>query len=355
MVYNIFNKIRFFSILFFLSICLGETYWVRYGWQAFNSAGDARILSLGGETVTDYGTSISPLFNPAVSNKVGIHNINYTHQSRLAGMINSDLIGFPINNFSRPLNLIIIYEGIDHIPDTRNILLDFGIDGIPGSGDSGEGNGILDEGERLDNDKVKYFSQRQLGFHASTSWQKDNFEFGLALKTLIHSLGEYSGTGIGLDIGIISSPWENGRIGVTVRDMTTSWQVWDNGTVERFKPTIITGVAHSITSTKSKLSFTGMANIVWDVGGKTINDDFRIGDRGGRIITGINTIYNNQLALRLGRNGLGSVTAGVGLSWGNMSLDYAFLNEPSGSGLGTSHLISISVNSDWVKGYIEKL
>ena len=137
--------------------------------------------------------------------------------------------------------------------------------------------------------------------------------------------------------------------------MTTSWQVWDNGTVERFKPTIITGVAHSITSTKAKLSFTGMANIVWDVGGKTINDDFRIGDRGGRIITGINTIYNNQLALRLGRNRLGSVTAGVGLSWGNMSLDYAFLNEPFGSGLGTSHLISISVNSDWVKGYIEKL
>ena len=66
-------------------------------------------------------------------------------------MINSDLIGFPINNFSRPLNVIIIYEGIDHIPDTRNILLDFGLDGIPGSGDSGEGNGILDEGERLDN------------------------------------------------------------------------------------------------------------------------------------------------------------------------------------------------------------
>jgi hypothetical protein len=137
--------------------------------------------------------------------------------------------------------------------------------------------------------------------------------------------------------------------------MTTSWQVWDNGTVERFKPTIITGVAQSIALTKAKLLFTGMANIVWDAGGKTMNDDFIIGNHGGRIITGLNTIYNNQLALRLGRNSLGSVTAGVGLSWGNMSLDYAFLNEPSGSGLGTSHLISISVNSDWVKGYIEKL
>ena len=103
------------------------------------------------------------------------------------------------------------------------------------------------------------------------------------------------------------------------------------------------------------LSFTGMTNIVWDIGGKTLDDDFSIGDYGGRIVFGLNIFYNNQLALRLGRNSLGSVTAGVGLSWGNMSLDYAFLNEPSGSGLGTSHLISISVSSDWVKGYIEKL
>lgn len=348
-------KIRFISLLFFISFCISETYWVRYGWQAFNSAGDARILSLGGETVTDYGTSISPLFNPAVSNKVGFHNINYTHQSRLAGMINSDLIGFPIKNFSRPLNLIFIYEGIDQIPDTRNILLDFGVDGIPGTGDIGEGNGILDDGERLDNDKVKYFSQRQMGLHASTSWEKENFEFGIALKTLFHSLDKYSGTGIGLDMGVITYPWENGRIGVTIRDVTTSWQVWDNGTVERFKPTVITGMAHSVKLTKSKLSFTGMANILWDTGGKTLDDDFSIGNYGGRVTFGLNTIYNNQLALRLGRNNLGTVTAGIGISWGNMSLDYAFLNEPSGSGLGRSHLISIAVNSDWVKDYIEKL
>ena len=140
------------TLLLFLMLSSGfsQSYWVKYGWQAFNSAGDARILALGGAAVTDFGTSVSPLFNPAASGKVGIHNLNYTHQSRLAGMINSDLLGFPIQNFSRPLNLIIIHEGIDQIPDTRNILLDFGLDGVPGTGDIGEGNGTLDEGERLD-------------------------------------------------------------------------------------------------------------------------------------------------------------------------------------------------------------
>ena len=83
------------TLLLFLMLSSGfsQSYWVKYGWQAFNSAGDARILALGGAAVTDFGTSVSPLFNPAASGKVGIHNLNYTHQSRLAGMINSDLLG----------------------------------------------------------------------------------------------------------------------------------------------------------------------------------------------------------------------------------------------------------------------
>ena len=344
------------ALLFLLSsVGNSQSYWVRYGWQAFNSAGDARILSLGGAAVTDYGTSVSPLFNPAASGKVGVHNFNYTHQSRLAGMINSDLLGFPIKNFSRPLNLIIIHEGIDQIPDTRNILLDFGLDGVPGTGDTGEGNGTLDEGERLDESKLKYFSQRQFGLHLSTSWKKDQFEVGLALKSLYHTLGEFSGTGVGLDFGILVSPWENGRLGLTIRDATTSWQVWDNGTVERFKPTVITGVSHTHRFANAPLAVTGMGNVVWDAAGKALDDDFNLGNHGGRFLLGFNVVYDHKIAVRLGRDATGSTTAGIGLSWENMSLDYAFLNEPSGSGLGVTHLVSLAVNSDWIRNYIEKL
>ena len=348
-------NLMFGMIILFLSFASSQTYWVKYGWQAFNSAGDARILSLGGAAVTDYGTSISPLFNPAASSRVGNHNINYTHQSRLAGMINSDLIGFPIRNFSRPLNLIILHEGIDDIPDTRHILMDFGLDGIPGSGDIGEGNGILDEGERLDESKLKYFSQRQLGLHLSTAWTTKNYEIGLALKMLHHALGEFSGTGIGLDLGILMTPWENGRLGFTIRDVTTSWQVWDNGTVERFKPTIISGIAQTYRLSQWPLSITAMGNMIINLNGRSLDDDLNFGDNGGQLLFGLNVVYNHKIVIRLGRNRVGSMTAGMGLSWENMSLDYAFLNAPTGSGLGSTHLVSISVNSDWVRKQIENL
>ena len=345
------------TLLLFLMLSSGfsQSYWVKYGWQAFNSAGDARILALGGAAVTDFGTSVSPLFNPAASGKVGIHNLNYTHQSRLAGMINSDLLGFPIQNFSRPLNLIIIYEGIDQIPDTRNILLDFGLDGVPGTGDIGEGNGTLDEGERLDEDKLAYFSQRQLGLHLSTSWTKDAFEVGMAVKTLFHSIGEHSASGIGLDFGVLAVPWKNGRFGLTIRDITTSWQVWENGTVERFKPTAIGGLSHTHRFEDLPLTISGMVNIVWESGGKSIDDDIHLDNHGANYRLGLNGVYDNKIALRLGRNAIGSTTGGIGLSWENLSLDYAFLNEPSGSGLGVSHMVSLAVNSKWIRQYLEKL
>ena len=347
------NKISFIIIL--LSTASSQTYWVKYGWEVFKSAGDARILSLGGSAVTDFGTSVSPLFNPASSNRVGLHNFNYTHQNRLAGMINSDLIGFQINSYTRPINLILMHEGIDQIPDTRNILLDFGFDGVPGTGDIGENNGLLDDGERLDENKIKYFSQRQIGFHLSTAWEKKELTYGLALKGLNHTLGEYSAFGVGLDFGILARPWDNGQIGITIQDISTSWLVWDNGAVERFKPTIISGISHTYAFKNLPLAINAMGNFIWELSGKNFDDDLKFENHGVKLLLGLNIIYNQMVAVRIGRNKTATNTAGIGLSWENISLDYAFLNEPVNSGLGATHLISLSANSEWIFSYLKNI
>ena len=34
--------------------------------------------------------------------------------------------------------MVLFHEGVSQIPDTRDILLDWGLDGIPGTGDAGE-------------------------------------------------------------------------------------------------------------------------------------------------------------------------------------------------------------------------
>lgn len=346
------NCLKIVSLLFLSSNLFSQTYWVKYGWQVFENGGDARILSLGSAGVTDTGTSISPLFNPASSKKFTRQHLNYTHQSRLAGMINSDLIGFSLSNFNRPINIILLYEGIDQIPDTRNLLLDFGLDGIPGTGDIGENNGQLDEGERLDTKKVKYFSQKQFGMHVSTAWDYKKYHIGVGLKNLFHSLGDFSSMGIGMDLGFLATPWKNGKIGLHIRDVTTSWQVWSNGTVERFKPIITSGVAHNHSFKGTKLSASGAVNLISNF---NTNQSLSIDENDQKAIYGVNIKYDNILAVRFGRNKVKSKTFGVGLSWSNISLDYAFLNEPLNSGLGSSHLISVVIDPNLIFKFIEKI
>ena len=339
-------KVVLFSLFF--SNIFTQTYWVKYGWQVFQNAGDARIHALGSAGVADIGTSISPLFNPALSKTSAFHKLSYTHQSRLAGMINSDLIGFSLSTFRKPINVILLYEGLDQIPDTRNILLDFGIDGIPGTGDPGENNGLLDEGERLDTKKIKYFTQKQFGLHLSTAWDYKKYQVGIGLKNLFHSIGEFSSTGIGIDLGLLASTWKNGKIGIQIRDVTTSWQVWNNGTIERFKPTVTIGLAHNHTFKGTKLSVNGAIDAIIDpyIDHSLANNLY---------VFGINVKYDNRIAVRLGRNKVNSTTIGIGLSWKEISLDYAFLNEPLSSGLGSTHLVSISISPNLLLKFIDKI
>ena len=144
----------------------GGGYWVNYGWELFEHVIDARAASMGNATTAYYFKSpTSSLRNPIFST-ISLKEINLTHQSRFAGIVNSDLVSFQLDRNSHSLQFNFLYEGIGQIPDTRFMLLDWGNDGQFGTNDFGEGNGVLDEGERLDIEKIKYlkiFCEENLG------------------------------------------------------------------------------------------------------------------------------------------------------------------------------------------------
>ena len=70
---------------------------------------------------------------------------------------------------------------------------------------------------------------------------------------------------------------------------------------------------------------------------------------------GLNIKYKERIALRIGQNQINVTTLGLGLSWSDISLDYAFIGEPINSGLGSTHLISFSLDSNLILRYIDKL
>ena len=147
-------------ILFSSSVNAGFNV-VSYGWELFERVSDAKTVSLSYSTIAyPFGSNGTSIINPAIilknNDKFGI-----THQSKIAGAVNSEFLSFKKKIRSDALiDISLLYEGISDIPDTRNVLLDWGEDGIFGTFDPGEGNGTLDNGERLDTDKIEYFSQK---------------------------------------------------------------------------------------------------------------------------------------------------------------------------------------------------
>ena len=150
------RKNSFFIILIFCSHIYSESIWVNYSWEIFDNAGDGRALSLGNSFIADGTSPISVLWNPAHQDPKRDLPLSYGHQNRFADLVSSDVLVFGFKNkFRTPLSIVILREAVSRIPDTRDLLLDWGEDGMPGTMDFGEGNGVLDEGERLDFENIK--------------------------------------------------------------------------------------------------------------------------------------------------------------------------------------------------------
>ena len=105
----------------------GNVNWVNYGWELFDYISEARTASLGKATSAyNFNYPSSALSNPYFP-IYSTRKISLTHQSRFAGLINSELLSFQVKNKERLINLNLILEGISNIPDTRSALLDWGM------------------------------------------------------------------------------------------------------------------------------------------------------------------------------------------------------------------------------------
>ena len=67
---------------------------------------------------------------------------------------------------------------------------------------------------------------------------------------------------------------------------------------------------------------------------------------------GMEMIYKRRLMVRMGRNYLGHATGGLGMSWKIISIDYAFQNSNTGTGMGNHHLVSVNILLDWLRSVL---
>lgn len=345
------NIIYSFFSVFILSKGVSDINVVSYGWEVFERNSDSRTLGLAQSNIAypiqNPGTV---LLNPALS--LNYNNmIGLTHKSRTSGTSNSEFIGFDkYINDSSWVSVIMLYEGVDGIPDTRGALLDWGLDGIFGTFDVGEGNGSLDEGERLDVNNIRFFNQSIFGLYGAHSKIFSNWRIGVGLKIVLHTIDKEYGIGAGLDIGAFRN-YNNTGVGLIVKNLPSSGLIWESGNIEISPPSLHFGLHQKFVISKYELEINPMLKSSILSLDRSIDSELVLGRIPMEFSTGFEAILKKKLFFRIGMFQRGTLASGIGLSWNDLIVDYAFLSDGSLNGIEKNHLLSVSISIEKLKKY----
>ena len=339
-----------FLIVFF-GILFSKNLYVNYAWELFEYTQSAENSALGGAVYAYNSKSTTSINNPAFS-QLRKNSFSITHQNRFSGMLVNDFISFDIDNNKKNINLNLIYENIGMIPNTENTLLDWGNDGQFGTNDAGEGNGILDPGERLDAERISFFNQRRIGFYGAYSGLFINYPIGIGLKIISTKIEQNLSFGIGFDFGIIRK-MKNLDYAIIIENFPSSGILWNDGDIEKTFPSLKMGLNKHLRYKKINYNFL-IANKI-SLSERHLDSQIRLKNLSVDFLFGLQIAFKEKLMLRFGRNHINNITGGVGFLFNDFKIDYAFLNSAYNYNLGSHHIFSFHLSNNWIKKKLKNL
>lgn len=344
------------KIIFLLSVFIftfsGAQVIRKYSNEFLNIGAGARGLAMGGAVISNQDDVYSPMWNPAGLNAIDKDwQVAAMHAEYFESIAKYDYIGFakPLENNGGVIGFSIVRLGVDNILNTTQMI-------------DPEGN--------IDYDKITSFSQADYAgiisyaFHPNGNHKLD---IGANAKIVYRSVGKFaSGYGFGFDIGAIYRTDTGWNVGAMLRDATTTVNFWTinqsalstvvNGEefnpapkdkMEITMPKLNAGISRNFEINRDlELLPEAGVNIDFAKTASLISTDFAS-------ITpyaGAELKFQNMIFVRVGLNRFQSITdiedlkrkvsfqpsAGVGIKYRGLTLDYAITN----SGIGGSNFYS---------------
>jgi len=291
----------------------------KYAGESFTLGAGARPLALGGAFVALADDASGIYYNPAGLALATRNQVVLLHSETFGSLVNHDFVGF-----RHPVTMSGKAAG-----------LGLGIYRVGGGGikltewDADLGRPVVTE-------EVGHYDYLLLaggGLQLSTK-----LRLGAAAKVIMRSLGHDSGYGLGVDLGMQYEPMTDLALGLAVRDASSSFLSYDNGTQESILPAVRLGGSYMLRFDQFTIRGIGETEILFE-GRKyaaqlwmnNISADFRYGGELG---------YREVVFFRAGSD-INRLTLGVGLRFDRFSLDGAFLDHPD---LDNSYRLSLAVD-----------
>jgi hypothetical protein len=344
----------------------------KYAGEFLKLAVGPRAIGMGGAFTAVCDDASAPWWNPAGMVFLPYREVIAQHAEQFGSLENHDYIGgvFPLGGgkgHEAALGASLVRVAVDDIPITPRPgslrpgidFLDYGIDNDPTTPDYGQGDGIWEPGERLliSTDNLYMASSSQMaGTISYARHHGPHWAFGANLKFVRQSLPDtipgnhVTSFGAGLDAGMIYMPTDAITLGAMVRDLTTTYLAWSNGTRETVVPTLTTGAGFNFYPAPQHALTWGF-DLAWMFENRQLDSQIKLGSVTADVRTGLEYWYRNTLALRSGVNGK-DLTLGAGVRYKQFGFDYAAsLNRffaandksfPSDENLDATHLVALA-------------
>lgn len=171
---------------------------------------DAAALGMSNAVTAHTGDVNSGYWNPAGLLQVKDKQLALMHASYFANIAQYDYAAFamPIDERSA-FGISVIRFGVDDIMNTTQLI-------------DSEGN--------IDYNRISLFSAADYGVTISyaRSLPLDGFQYGINAKVIRRIIGDFANSwGFGFDIGIQYQTKDNWKFGLMLRDITTTYNVWN--------------------------------------------------------------------------------------------------------------------------------
>jgi hypothetical protein len=361
---------RRIAALVALVVCAREAGATKYAGEFLTVPVGARAAGMGGAFVAVADDATAPWWNPAGLVYLPYREVLPQHSEKFGSLVNHDYLGavFPLGGEKgrqQAVGVGLVRLAIDDIPVTDrpgqlipNVhFQDFGPDNDETTPDPGQGNGVWDPGERLLDLNLYRASSSDMALYLSYARHRGiHWAFGGTVKFVRQSIpdtipGEHvTSFGAGIDAGAVFMPTDAVTIGAVVRNLTTTYLSWSNGTRELVAPTLDTGAAMNFYPA-DRHALTWAVDLAWMFENRQLDSQIKLGGVTADVRTGLEYWYRNVLALRSGLEGK-NLAFGAGLRYKKIGVDYAaslhrfFAADaegfPNDQNLDATHLVSAS-------------
>jgi hypothetical protein len=304
----------------------------KYAGEFISLGVGGRALGMGGAFVALANDVTAGYWNPAGLAHINYPQLSLMHDEQFGNLVNYDYgaVALPVGR-NTSIGLSVIRLGVDDIPDTRN------------AGVDANGNITYDPNQfsRIDPSKVTFFNAADWAFYFTYSKKhSEDFSYGANLKVIRRELGQNSATGLGFDIGVWYTPFENLVLGANLQDVTTTFLAWDTGTNELISPTMKVGSAYFIEAFGGRFAPALDFDIRFE--NRKYASTANLGPVSFDLHTGMEFQLKNLVALRVGYSDVKQLTFGAGINLPKLSIDYSFAKFAAVENrIGDTHRISL--------------